>query len=193
MLGYGLRYEYGMFRQELENGYQIEEPDHWLRDGNPWEMERPEHTQRIHFGGRTEFYMDENGAMRTRWVDTHDVLAMPYDMPVPGFRNDTVNTLRLWKSTATDEFDLDEFNAGSYTEAVQSKNDAEHITMVLYPNDASENGKELRLQQQYFLASASLQDVLRQWIGLHGKNLENWLTSTAFSSTTRIRASRWLS
>jgi len=172
VLGYGLRYEYGMFRQELDNGHQIEEPDHWLRDGNPWELERPEHTQRIHFGGRTEFYMDENGAMRKRWVDTHDVLAVPYDIPVPGFRNDTVNSLRLWKSTATDEFDLDEFNAGDYAEAVQSKNDAEHITMVLYPNDASENGKELRLRQQYFLASASLKDVLRRWIGLHGKNFD---------------------
>jgi starch phosphorylase len=172
VLGYGLRYEYGMFRQELDNGHQIEEPDHWLRDGNPWELERPEHTQRIHFGGRTEFYKDENGAMRVHWVDTHDVLAVPYDIPVPGFRNDTVNSLRLWKSTATDEFDLDEFNAGDYAEAVQSKNDAEHITMVLYPNDASENGKELRLRQQYFLASASLKDVLRRWVCLHGKNFD---------------------
>ena len=172
VLGYGLRYEYGMFRQELVNGYQIEEPDHWLRDGNPWELERPEYTQRIHFGGRTGFYKDENGAMRVHWVDTHDVLAVPYDIPVPGFRNDTVNSLRLWKSTATDEFDLDEFNAGDYAEAVESKNAAEHITMVLYPNDASENGKELRLRQQYFLASASLKDVLRRWIALHGKNFD---------------------
>jgi starch phosphorylase len=170
VLGYGLRYEYGMFRQELVNGYQIEEPDHWLRDGNPWELERPEYTQRIHFGGHTESYSDENGAPRVRWVGTHDVLAVPYDIPVPGFRNDTVNSLRLWKSTATDEFDLDEFNAGDYAEAVESKNDAEHITMVLYPNDASENGKELRLRQQYFLASASLKDVLRRWIRLHDRD-----------------------
>ncbi len=172
VLGYGLRYEYGMFRQELINGYQIEEPDHWLRDGNPWELERPEYTQRIHFGGRTEFYHDEHGARRVRWVNTHDVLAVPYDIPVPGFRNDTVNSLRLWKSTATDEFDLDEFNAGDYAEAVEAKNDAEHITMVLYPNDASENGKELRLRQQYLLASASLKDVLRRWIRLHGNNFD---------------------
>ena len=170
VLGYGLRYEYGMFRQELVNGHQIEEPDHWLRDGNPWELERPEYTQRIHFGGHTEFYSDENGELRVRWADTHDVLAVPYDIPVPGFRNDTVNSLRLWKSTATDEFDLDEFNAGDYAEAVESKNDAEHITMVLYPNDASENGKELRLRQQYFLASASLKDVLRRWLRLHDRN-----------------------
>jgi starch phosphorylase len=172
VLGYGLRYEYGMFRQELVNGYQIEEPDHWLRDGNPWELERPEYTQRIQFGGRTEFYRGDNSELRVRWVDSHDVLAVPYDIPVPGYRNNTVNSLRLWKATATDEFDLDEFNAGDYAEAVEAKNNAEHITMVLYPNDASENGKELRLRQQYFLASASLKDVLRRWVRLHGGNFD---------------------
>ena len=172
VLGYGLRYEYGMFRQEVLNGYQIEEPDHWLRDGNPWELERPEYSLRVQFGGRTEFYRDENNALRVRWVDTHDVLAVPYDIPVPGYRNNTVNSLRLWKSTATDEFDLEEFNAGDYTEAVAAKNNAEHITMVLYPNDASENGKELRLRQQYFLASASIKDVLRRWKRLHGTNFD---------------------
>jgi starch phosphorylase len=170
VLGYGLRYEYGMFRQELINGYQLEEPDHWLRDGNPWELERPEFTQRIHFGGRTETFDDENGERRVRWVATHDVLAVPYDIPIPGYGNDTVNSLRLWKATSTDEFDLDDFNAGDYAQAVESKNDAEHITMVLYPNDASENGKELRLRQQYLLASASLKDVLRRWIRLNGGN-----------------------
>ena len=154
------------------NGYQVEEPDHWLRDGNPWEVERPEYTQRVHFGGHTEFYGDETGTLRVRWVNTHDVLAVPYDTPIPGFRNDTVNTLRLWKAAATDEFDLDEFNAGNYPEAVESKNEAEHITMVLYPNDASENGKELRLRQQYFLASASLKDVLRRWTRLHDNNFD---------------------
>jgi starch phosphorylase len=170
VLGYGLRYEYGMFRQELINGYQLEEPDHWLRDGNPWELERPEFTQRIHFGGRTEFYDDDKGERRVRWVATHDVLAVPYDIPIPGYSNDTVNSLRLWKATSTDEFDLDDFNAGDYAQAVESKNDAEHITMVLYPNDASENGKELRLRQQYLLASASLKDVLRRWTRLNGRN-----------------------
>jgi starch phosphorylase len=160
--GYGLRYEYGMFRQHISNGRQVEDPDHWLRDGNPWELERPEYTQRIKFGGRTEH---SNG--RVRWVDTQDVLAVPYDLPVPGYRNETVNTLRLWKAAATDEFNLDEFNAGSYTESVEAKNDAEHITMVLYPNDASESGKELRLKQQYLLASASLRDVIREWTDKH--------------------------
>ncbi|MEW7998631.1 MAG: glycogen/starch/alpha-glucan phosphorylase [Candidatus Thiodiazotropha endolucinida] len=161
--GYGLRYEYGMFRQHIANGHQIEDPDHWLRDGNPWELERPEYTQRIKFCGHTEHI---NGSVR--WVDTQDVLAVPYDLPVPGYRNGTVNTLRLWKAAATDEFNLEEFNAGSYTEAVEAKNDAEHITMVLYPNDASENGKELRLRQQYFLASASIKDVIREWKENHG-------------------------
>lgn len=161
--GYGLRYEYGMFSQHIANGYQIEDPDHWLRDGNPWELERPEYTQRIKFCGHTEHI---NGSVR--WVDTQDVLAVPYDLPVPGYRNGTVNTLRLWKAAATDEFNLEEFNAGSYTEAVEAKNDAEHITMVLYPNDASENGKELRLRQQYFLASASIKDVIREWKENHG-------------------------
>ncbi|MEJ2609012.1 MAG: glycogen/starch/alpha-glucan phosphorylase [Candidatus Thiodiazotropha sp.] len=156
--GYGLRYEYGMFRQHIAKGHQIEEPDHWLRDGNPWELERPEYTQQVKFGGRTEHI---NG--NVRWVDTQDVLAVPYDLPVPGYRNGTVNTLRLWKAAATDEFNLQEFNAGGYTESVEAKNNAEHITMVLYPNDASENGKELRLRQQYFLASASLKDVIREW------------------------------
>lgn len=167
--GYGLRYEYGMFRQLVEDGFQVEEPDHWLRDGNPWELERPEYTQRVQFGGRTDFYQDAQGRTMVRWVDTHDVLAVPYDTPVPGYQNDTINTLRLWKAAATDEFDLGEFNAGSYPESVASKNEAEHITMVLYPNDASESGKELRLRQQYFLASASLKDAMREWIRLHGR------------------------
>ncbi len=165
--GYGLRYEYGMFRQLIDDGHQSEEPDHWLRDGNPWEIERPEYAQRVRFGGRTEYHHDNTGRLRVRWVDTRDVIAVPYDVPVPGYRNDTVNTLRLWRASATEEFDLGEFNAGSYPESVAAKNAAEHITMVLYPNDASENGKELRLRQQYLLASASLQDVIRQWLDHH--------------------------
>jgi len=165
--GYGLRYEYGMFKQRIENGWQVEDTDHWLLDGNPWELERPEYTQRIKFGGHTEYYHDNSGETRIQWLGTRDVLAIPYDTPIPGFKNGTVNTLRLWKAAPTDEFDLDEFNSGSYTEAVADKNSAEHITMVLYPNDASENGKELRLRQQYLLASASLQDVIREWLVNH--------------------------
>ncbi len=180
VMGYGLRYEYGMFRQKIEDGYQLEEPDHWLRIGNPWEIERQELTVRVKFGGHSEFFTDADGHERVRWVNSHDVLAVPYDMPIPGYRNGTVNTLRLWKSAATDEFDLNEFNAGSYSEAVGSKNAAEHITMVLYPNDASENGKELRLRQQYFLASASLQDVLRHWVAKHGNDFSSFAEKNGF-------------
>ena len=180
VVGYGIRYEYGMFRQRIENGRQVEEPDHWLRGSNPWELPRPEYRQKIHYGGRSEFFRDEEGKVRVRWVDTHVVFAVPYDIPVPGYNNGTVNTLRLWKAAATDEFDLDEFNAGSYTEAVAKKNEAENITMVLYPNDASENGKELRLRQQYFLASASLQDVLSRWMMVKKGNFADFAAKNCF-------------
>ncbi len=180
VMGYGIHYEYGMFRQRIEKGYQKEDTDHWLRDGNPWEVERPEFTCRVKFGGRTEHFHDKEGRHQARWVDTNDVLAIPYDMPISGYRNHAVNTLRLWKSAATDEFNLDEFNAGSYTEAVQAKNDAEHISMVLYPNDASENGKELRLRQQYFLASASLQDAMRQWRSAGNTDLTKFAEHNVF-------------
>jgi len=163
VVGYGIRYEYGMFRQLIENGIQIEEPDHWLRNGNPWEIERPEFTQVVKFGGRVERITNHNRKPHVVWIETSDVLAIPYDVPISGYQNKTVNTLRLWGASATNIFNLDEFNAGSYSEAVEAKNDAEHISMVLYPNDSSENGKELRLKQQYFLASASLQDVMRMW------------------------------
>lgn len=178
--GYGIRYEYGMFRQEIINGQQVEEPDHWLRDGNPWELERPEYTRHVHFCGYSEFYNNPKGELRVRWVNTQDVLAVPYDVPIPGYRNGTVNTLRLWKAAATDEFNLGEFNAGSYPESVAAKNDAEHITMVLYPNDASENGKVLRLRQQYFLASASLQDVLDQWVQDRDANFKQFPEENCF-------------
>jgi starch phosphorylase len=178
--GYGLRYQYGMFRQCIENGEQVEEPDHWLRDGNPWELERPEYTRRIHFGGRTESYRDKNDRTHVRWVDTQDVLAVPYDLPIPGFDNERVNTLRLWAAEATDEFNLGEFNAGSYPESVELKNAAENITMVLYPNDASENGKELRLRQQYLLVSASLQDVLDHWRRAHHRDLRSFSATNVF-------------
>jgi starch phosphorylase len=178
--GYGIRYEYGMFRQTIVGGEQVEEPDHWLREGNPWEIERPEYTQRVRFGGHSEWYRDGAGELRARWADSRDVLAIPYDLPIPGYRNGTVNTLRLWKAAATDEFDLGEFNAGLYPESVAAKNAAENITMVLYPNDASESGKELRLRQQYFLASASLQDVLARWVGGHGEDFSAFAVRNAF-------------
>lgn len=178
--GYGIRYEYGMFHQRIEQGRQVEYPDHWLREGNPWELERPELTRRVRFYGYTEFYTNDRGRKCARWTGTSDVLAVPYDVPIPGYNNGVVNTLRLWKAAATDEFDLEEFNAGDYTEAVAEKNQAEQITMVLYPNDASENGKELRLRQQYFLASASLQDVLAEWVGQHGENFAEFASKHCF-------------
>ncbi len=178
--GYGLRYEYGMFSQAIINGEQVERPDHWLRNGNVWEIERAEYVQRVRFGGRTEKYTDSNGKTYVRWVDTQDILAVPFDTPVPGYQNGTVNTLRLWKATATEEFDLEEFNAGDYAEAVAAKNTAENITMVLYPNDTSQNGKALRLRQQYLLASASLQDVVSTWVGRHGNNFKEFAAKNCF-------------
>ncbi len=172
--GYGIRYRYGMFHQRIENGYQVEDPDPWLREGFPWEIERIELAQKVRFGGHGEVFTDHEGNSRRRWVNTHDVLAIPYDIPIPGYKNDVVNTLRLWSAAATDEFDLEEFNAGGYTDAVAAKNAAENITMVLYPNAATEMGQELRLRQQYFLVSASLQDMLRDWRHRHGDEFEGF-------------------
>jgi starch phosphorylase len=180
VIGYGIRYRYGMFHQHIENGYQVEEPDSWLREGFPWEIERFELMQTIKFGGRTETDIDHDGRERVRWVDTHDVLAIPFDIPIPGYRNDIVSTLRLWSADATDEFDLEEFNAGSYADAVAAKNEAENITMVLYPNDANESGRELRLRQQFFLASASLQDTLRRWCSQHGDQFGSFADKNCF-------------
>jgi starch phosphorylase len=174
VVGYGIRYQYGMFRQRLENGHQVEEPDPWLREGFPWEVERFEFAQTVKFGGRTSSRIASNGKTVFEWLDTQDVLAIPFDIPIPGYKNDIVNTLRLWSAAATDEFDLEEFNAGSYADAVASKNLAENITMVLYPNTATEDGHELRLRQQYFLASASLQDSLRFFTYHHGNDVRNF-------------------
>ncbi|MBU2097165.1 MAG: glycogen/starch/alpha-glucan phosphorylase [Gammaproteobacteria bacterium] len=178
--GYGLRYEYGMFHQRIQNGYQLESPDHWLEHGNPWEFEAPQDTRTVKFFGHTHFYHDEQGQLQAEWVDTQDVLAVPYDMPIPGYANNTVNTLRLWKAMATEEFSLQEFNAGGYAEAVAAKTEAEQITMVLYPNDVSENGKVLRLRQQYFLTSASLQDMMDRWLKRHGPAFDKFPEQNCF-------------
>lgn len=159
-MGYGLRYDYGIFKQRIVDGQQVEEPDHWLKDGNPWEVARPEHTQVVNFGGKVECI--NNGGTEWRWVDTEQVLGVPYDMPVVGY-SDSVNTLRLWSAKADDEFHFDDFNKGSYVEAVENKVLAENLTKVLYPNDNVMAGKELRLRQQYFFVSCSLQDILRRF------------------------------
>jgi glycogen phosphorylase len=178
--GYGIRYDYGMFHQRIENGYQLEGPDHWLEWGNPWEFEAPSDTRTVKFYGTTRMWADDDGRLHSEWIDTDDVLAVPYDMPIPGYRNETVNTLRLWKAMATEEFDLHEFNAGGYAEAVAAKTQAEQISMVLYPNDVSENGKILRLRQQYFLSSASLQDVIARWVQRNGPDFRTFADFNCF-------------
>jgi len=179
VMGHCIRYDYGIFRQRIENGEQVEQPDHWLAYGNPWELERTEFIQRVKFRGRIEYGGNESG-LDVRWVDTDDVLAVPYDIPIPGFRNGTVNTLRVWKAVAVEEFDLAQFNAGYYVEAVAGRMHAENISKVLYPNDASESGKELRLRQQYFLTSAALQDVMRRWLRDKGDDFSQFAEKNCF-------------
>ncbi len=161
--GYGIRYDFGIFHQKIREGFQIEVPDHWLEAGTPWEIVSPENTRTVKFGGHTEGWTDEEGRYRVRWVSAVDVLAIAHDVPIPGYKNGTVNTLRLWKADTSDKLSLAQFNSGDYQEAVQQQNAAAQISMVLYPNDVSMNGKVLRLRQQYFLSSASLQDVIARW------------------------------
>ncbi len=161
--GYGIRYDYGIFRQKIVRGYQVEEPDEWLSSENPWEISRPEYTYRIRFGGRVVQRVSRTGKLAFDWVDTEDVLAMAYDTPVPGYGHRTVNNLRLWSAKATQEFDLDFFNKGNYFAATSKKTETESISKVLYPNDNSSEGRELRLKQQYFFVSASIQDILRRF------------------------------
>jgi len=156
--GYGIRYDYGIFTQTIQDGWQAEEPDDWLRYGNPWETARPEYTIPVNFYGRVEHTGE--GA---RWVDTQVVLAMPYDNPVPGYGNNCVNTLRLWSAKAPASFNLQFFNSGDYVQAVCDRNIAENISRVLYPNDNCFEGRELRLKQEYFLVAATLQDVVRRF------------------------------
>jgi len=157
--GYGIRYEYGIFRQTFEDGQQVEQPDSWLKLGSPWEFPHPEAAQTISFGGHTETYDDE-GTDRSRWVPGWNVLAVPYNYMVPGYLNGRVNTLRLWSARATNEFDLRVFNSGDYEDAVRAQTFAENISKVLYPEDSTPQGKELRLQQQYFFVAASISDFL---------------------------------
>ncbi|RXN05038.1 glycogen liver form [Labeo rohita] len=157
--GYGIRYEYGIFNQKIKDGWQVEEADDWLRYGNPWEKARPEFMLPVHFYGRVE----EEDGKEPKWVDTQVVLAMPYDTPIPGYMNNTVNAMRLWSARAPNDFNLRDFNVGDYIQAVLDRNLAENISRVLYPNDNFFEGKELRLKQEYFVVAATLQDVIRRF------------------------------
>jgi len=161
-VGYGIRYEYGIFRQTFVDGWQVENSDPWLQLGNPWEFPHPENAVTVQFGGSTETVTDEDGRVRTRWIPDWDVLGVPYNYMVPGYRNGRVNTLRLWSAKATRAFNLEVFNAGDYVEAVRNQTFAEKISMVLYPEDSTPQGKELRLQQQYFFSACSIRDFLDQ-------------------------------
>ncbi|TVQ36488.1 MAG: glycogen/starch/alpha-glucan phosphorylase [Spirochaetaceae bacterium] len=160
--GYGLRYDYGIFRQAIDHGHQVELPDDWLRRGNPWEIERPDRAPEVHFGGRVEMF-SQGGRLQAHWVDTETVIGIAYDMPVVGYGGSTVNTLRLWSARAPEEFHFSDFNQGDYVQAVRTKVSAENLTKLLYPNDRLYLGKELRLRQQYFFVACSLWDILRRF------------------------------
>ena len=159
-IGYGIRYEFGIFDQVIVGGWQQEITDKWLRCGNPWEIARPETTYAVKFGGRTESYTDEQGRYRVRWIPETEVVGVAYDTPILGYRVDTCNLLRLWKAEAVESFDFEAFNHGDYYRAVEDKMASENITKVLYPNDEVAVGKTLRLKQQFFFSSCSLQDML---------------------------------
>jgi starch phosphorylase len=171
--GYGIRYEYGIFKQLLLDGAQAEYPDNWLRYGNPWELARSDMLFPVRFHGRVEQSVDDTGRPHFRWVDTENVMAMAHDILVPGYRNEVVNTLRLWSAKASREFDFSYFNRGDYIAALQDKNATENISRVLYPNDSFELGRELRLKQEYFFVSATLQDAIRRHLKAHPDNLES--------------------
>jgi len=165
--GYGIRYEYGIFNQLMEDGYQVEKPDYWLFRGNPWETPRVERMQRVRFFGHTRPYLDEAGKYRVDWIETDDIYALPYEIPIPGYHTDTVNLLTLWSVRAGEEFNLEYFNHGDYLKAVEQQTASENISKVLYPNDNIMAGKELRLKQEYFFASASLQEILQNYLEDH--------------------------
>ncbi len=160
--GYGIRYDYGMFRQNIVDGQQVEVPDYWLKHGNPWEFPRPEVSYRVQFGGRIQ---EQDG--RLQWVETQDVQATAYDTIVPGYGTVATNTLRLWSAKASDEIDLGAFNRGNYFAAVEGKNHSENVSRVLYPDDSTPSGRELRLRQEHFFVSASVQDLLRRYVKTH--------------------------
>lgn len=162
-IGYGIHYQYGLFKQEFRNGYQVELPDDWMKYGTPWEIVRPEHTTEIELYGQVENIFDDLGNYVSKWTDTKRLMGIPYDIPIPGYGTTTVNFLRLWSSKAAEDFDFEAFNSGGYDEAVRDKNASETISKVLYPNDKNESGKELRLIQQYFFVACSLKDIIRRF------------------------------
>ncbi len=166
-IGYGIHYRYGLFRQEFQNGHQLEEPDAWMEKGCPWEIMRPHFLQKVKLYGRVSYENDSKGKRKSIWKDFKTIEGMPYDIPIVGYGGDNVNFLRLWESVAGDKFDLEMFNQGSYVEAVREKAEQETISKVLYPNDSTEAGKELRLIQQYFFVSCSLQDIIRRHFRSH--------------------------
>ena len=180
-IGYGIHYEFGLFKQEFVNGHQIEHPDSWMIFGTPWEVLRPEYSVTIQIYGQVENVFDDLGNYRPRWVNTKSVMGVPYDIPIAGYGTKTVNLLRLWASRSTEEFDLAAFNSGGYVEAVREKVVGETISKVLYPNDKTENGKELRLVQQYFFVACSLRDILRRHFrnGDKGNTWDNFADKVA--------------
>jgi starch phosphorylase len=166
-IGYGIHYEFGLFRQEFKDGFQMEHPDTWMEKGCPWEVMRPNFAQKVQLYGRVEHQMDSKGVFSPKWIDYKVIEGVPYDIGIVGHGGGTVNFLRLWDSKSTHEFDLDIFNEGGYVEAVREKAMGETISKVLYPNDSTENGKELRLVQQYFFVTCSLKDIVRRFHGNH--------------------------
>lgn len=185
-IGYGLRYDYGLFKQKIAHGEQVEMPDDWARNGTPWEKVRPQYTYEVKFGGRVEC---DNKGFNYKWVDTQDVMAVAHDMPVPGYGKDSsCNTLRLWSAKSKNSFDLDYFQKGDYITAVLDRNNAENITRVLYPNDNMFEGKKLRLQQEYLMCSASLQDIIRRYKAAEfGSTLPQRDTFEAFPEKVAIQ------
>ena len=163
-VGYGIRYEYGIFRQSFRDGWQVESPDEWLYLGNPWEFPQPDDMVEVGFGGHTEHYTDADGDYRVRWIPSQTIMGQPYHTLVPGYKTSTVNMLRLWGARATSEFDFQLFDVGDYSRAVEEKTSSENVTKVLYPNDNTPQGKELRLKQQYFFVACSLNDIIRRFM-----------------------------
>ena len=163
-VGYGIRYEYGIFRQSFRDGWQIESPDEWLYYGNPWEFPQPDDMVEVGFGGSTESYTDDDGHYRVRWIPAQTIMGQPSHTLVPGYKTKTVNMLRLWSARATREFDLQLFDVGDYSRAVEQKTSSENVTKVLYPNDNTPQGKELRLKQQYFFVACSLDNIIKRFM-----------------------------